>query len=206
MTFNQFMAFAAAAKHRNLTLAAYELHTGQPSISKQLRSLEYDYRVKLYYKKRKGGIELTNDGKVFYGYAQRILTPLNELDDRFKKNSLSRNGTKFLTLGGTYGVASYLLPFFSSEFRKTHQKVEVRVRAGSSNAIQESILTGDIDVAIVAKLPTSRHIQAMPYCTFTFVPFVARTHSLARRQRLTLSEFISAALIVRGDAGTRGTA
>jgi Transcriptional regulator len=48
MTFRQFEAFAAVAQHLNITQAARELHASQPGLSKHLKALEEDYKIKLF--------------------------------------------------------------------------------------------------------------------------------------------------------------
>ena len=48
MTFRQFTALATVAKHGNITKAAQMMHISQPSLSKQLKVLEEDYKIRLF--------------------------------------------------------------------------------------------------------------------------------------------------------------
>jgi hypothetical protein len=48
MTFGLYRAFAAVAKHMNLTKGAETLHMCQPSLSKHLKGLEENYTAKLF--------------------------------------------------------------------------------------------------------------------------------------------------------------
>ena len=61
MTFRQFTAFAAVAKHMNITKAAQALRMSQPSLSKHLKTLEEDYKIKLFTRYAKG-IRLADKG------------------------------------------------------------------------------------------------------------------------------------------------
>jgi DNA-binding transcriptional LysR family regulator len=61
MTFMQFTAFAAVAKHLNVTRAANMLHVSQPSLSKHLKALEENFSLRLFTRHPKG-IRLTDDG------------------------------------------------------------------------------------------------------------------------------------------------
>jgi len=54
MTFTQFTAFAAVVKHRNVTKAANMLHVSQPSLSKHLKALEENFRLRLSRDMRRG--------------------------------------------------------------------------------------------------------------------------------------------------------
>ena len=52
MTFTQFTAFAAVAKHLNVTKAANMLHVSQPSLSKHLKALEENFKLRLFHTAR----------------------------------------------------------------------------------------------------------------------------------------------------------
>ena len=54
MTFTQFTAFAAVAKHLNVTKAANMLHVSQPSLSKHLKALEENFKLRLFHAAREG--------------------------------------------------------------------------------------------------------------------------------------------------------
>src|SRR5438445_10503939 len=65
--------FVAVAEERSLTLAAERrLHTSQPSLSRQIRDLEYQVGVQLMTRSARG-VELTEAGRVFLDHARLAL-------------------------------------------------------------------------------------------------------------------------------------
>src|ERR1700726_2162361 len=66
--------FIAVAEEGSLTLAAEKrLHTAQPSLSRQIRDLEYEVGVSLM-SRSVHGIELTAAGRAFLDHARLALT------------------------------------------------------------------------------------------------------------------------------------
>src|SRR6202035_4978821 len=69
--------FVAVAEEGSLTLAAEKrLHTAQPSLSRQIRDLEYQVGVQLMSRSVRG-IELTAAGKAFLDHARLALTQVD---------------------------------------------------------------------------------------------------------------------------------
>src|SRR6195256_2533782 len=65
--------FIAAAEEGSLTLAAEQrLHTAQPSLSRQIRDLEYEVGVQLLVRRARG-VELTDSGRAFLDHARLAL-------------------------------------------------------------------------------------------------------------------------------------
>src|SRR6266581_7867927 len=65
--------FVAVAEEGSLTVAAERrLHTAQPSLSRQIRDLEYEVGAQLMIRSARG-IELTAAGRVFLDHARLVL-------------------------------------------------------------------------------------------------------------------------------------
>jgi len=86
MTFRQFTVFAEVAKQLNITKAAHTLHMSQPSLSKHLKTLEEDYRIKLFTRYAKG-IRLTDEGHEFIRYIEPILAQFEKVNQRYQNGS-----------------------------------------------------------------------------------------------------------------------
>src|SRR6476660_9221768 len=69
--------FVAVAEEGSLTVAAERrLHTAQPSLSRQIRDLEYEIGVQLLTRSTRG-IELTAAGRAFLDHARLALTQVD---------------------------------------------------------------------------------------------------------------------------------
>src|SRR5260370_13994781 len=74
MELRPFRDFIAVAEEGSLTLAAEKrLHTAQPSLSRQIRDLEYEVGVQLM-SRSVHGVKLTAAGKAFLDHARLALT------------------------------------------------------------------------------------------------------------------------------------
>jgi Bacterial regulatory helix-turn-helix protein, lysR family len=101
-------AFAAVAKHLNVTKAANMLHVSQPSLSKHLKALEENFRLRLFTRHPKG-IRLTDEGYEFFHDIEPILAQLEKINQRYRNGTASKHSGP-LKVGGTYGPASRILP------------------------------------------------------------------------------------------------
>jgi DNA-binding transcriptional LysR family regulator len=204
MTFTQFTAFAAIAKHLNVTKAANMLHVSQPSLSKHLKALEENFKLRLFTRHAKG-IKLTDEGDEFFRDIEPILAQLEKINRRYLNGSAQKQSGP-LKVGGTYGPASRILPSLLTVFKKTHPQVEVTLRSNSGSTIRQQILHGDLEIGVCSMAPSpSSMLYSEPYIPLKLVAFAAKNHPVAKKKELTLSDLEHVPLIVRMDNDLQST-
>jgi len=203
MTFTQFTAFAAVAKHLNVTKAANILHVSQPSLSKHLKALEANFKLRLFTRHAKG-IKLTDEGYEFFRDIEPILAQLEKINQRYRNGSAEKiNGP--LRVGGTYGPSSRILPSLLTVFKKNHPKVDVSLRANSNSVIHNLILNGTLELGVCSRTPRFPELFSEPYVSLKMVAFAATNDPLAKRKELSLFDLKDIPLIIRTDRGNQST-
>jgi DNA-binding transcriptional LysR family regulator len=204
MTFTQFTAFAAVAKHLNVTKAANMLHVSQPSLSKHLKALEDNFRLRLFTRHPKG-IRLTDEGCEFFHEIEPILAQLEKINQRYRNGTAPKHSGP-LKVGGTYGPTSGILPSLLTAFKKCHPQIEVTLRSNSGDIIHEQILRGDLEIGVCSRAPSpSSVLYSEPYLPMKLVAFVARNDPIARKKELTVDELKDIPLVVRSNGGSDST-
>ena len=203
MTFRQFTALATVAKHGNITKAAQAMRISQPSLSKQLKALEEDYRIRLFSRNRKG-IQLTEDGAEFLMRIDPILAQLKNIEARYLNGSREQQASP-LRVGGTYGPSSNILPSLLAVYKKSHPDVAVTLRSNSNGVIHNLVLNGELEVAVCSRPPQSGDLHAEPYVTLKLVAFAARSDPIAKKKELNLSDLEKIPLIIRTDKASQST-
>ena len=81
--------FVEMAKVGNMSKAAENLHITQPTMSRQLKDLEYELKVKLFHRTNYN-IRLTDEGLLFFNRAVDLLNLVDKTKEEFvKKKELS---------------------------------------------------------------------------------------------------------------------
>ena len=77
-----YRVFFVVAKHKHMTKASEELHISQPAISQSIKKLEEQLGGTLFLRSNKG-MELTEEGKMFYEYVKGALELINNAENEF---------------------------------------------------------------------------------------------------------------------------
>ena len=77
-----YRVFYTVAKHKHMTKASEELHISQPAISQSIKKLEDQLGGTLFLRSNKG-MELTEEGKMFYEYVKGALELINNAENEF---------------------------------------------------------------------------------------------------------------------------
>ena len=145
-TLQQLRILKAVASERNFTRAAEILFVSQPSLSKQIKILENRLGIKLL-NRENNTISLTEAGKVFLQYAERILALCEESCRAV--NDVKNGDRGNLTVGASQTIGTYLMPRVLALFAKNYPQINIKVQVDSTRIIAKSVVNREIDIAVV---------------------------------------------------------
>jgi LysR family cyn operon transcriptional activator len=146
MTLIQINYFLATAGAASMTQAADELGVAQPTLSEQIRKLEQQLGVVLF-TRGKQGLDLTEAGRHFLPYAQRVATGYAEAIESVSGIRDREAGTvSFGMFNSGFVVLSGLIP----DFRTRFPKITLRVVGSNSAQLADAVRSGRLEAAVVA--------------------------------------------------------
>jgi len=191
---NQLRTFFLVAKEKSITRAANALHITQPAVSMQIKAFEKNLDVKLLRKYGKE-LQLTDMGKVLYGYAQRIFKVVEELEYALRSYGDLTQGS--LTIGTTRSFARHLMPGLLSRFQERFPNVKVSLKVGSSQEIADGLVDFKYDLGIIGRLPHPGKLKVIPYTREEFCLVTSPNHRFAQKKKVSLSDLIEEPIIIR---------
>ena len=148
--------FKIVANHSSFTKAAEQLFISQPAVSKTIRNLEEEYKVTLFLRKR-NSIELTNEGKAFLIYTNKILAVFSEMDNQFLYQK--KTFPNLINFGVSTTLANYIIPKVIAKFRVQFPETNFKIASKNSGDIEELILNQELDFGITEGKNTNRKLQ-----------------------------------------------
>ena len=183
----QQLRYACEVSRRglNVSAAAEALHTSQPGISKQIKSLEEELGVKIFVRHGKRIAAVTEPGKAVLAIAERILAEAANMKRAGEEFANEKLGT--LTVATTHTQARYALPKAVAAFKKRYPKVRLVLHQGNPTQICEMVLAGEADFAIateaIAEYP---ELVSLPCYQWNRCVVVPPAHPLLKAKPLTL--------------------
>jgi DNA-binding transcriptional LysR family regulator len=152
--------FCAVVELKSFSKAAQALHLTQPTISVHIKALEDEFSTKLL--DRLGRTVLpTQDGEILYQYAKEIVT-LKENTRRAMERVTGTVSGK-LVIGASTIPGEYILPQQLAKFKKAYPDVIPTLRIADSNVIYESVLRGEVDLAVIGTAVKDKNIITRKY-------------------------------------------
>jgi len=145
--FNDIQNFLATSTCKTINQAANKLEISQPALSESLKRLEQDLGHVLFYRSR-SGVELTPGGKAFLPKAQNLIKAYNDL--AIPDGNRNLFGDRVITIGCHPIIGQYFIPKTFAYLKSVAPDFKIELKHNISRKIQESVQTGQIDLAIVA--------------------------------------------------------
>ncbi len=174
--------FLAVAEELHFGRAAKRVHISQPPLSQQIRQLEEDLRVKLFYRTRRK-VELTDAGRAFAGEARLILQQVERAAGL--ASEANRGKTRQLVVGCSPANDSVVLKILKA-FSKRHPKVHILIRSFPTPRQAEALRNGRIDVGFLTLPLDMEGLVVETILKERLVVAMPKSHPLARRRRIPL--------------------
>ena len=174
--------FVAVAEAGSLTVAAEKtLHTAQPSLSRQIRDLEYEVGVPLM-NRSVHGIELTAAGRAFLDHARLALTQAEAAGEAARRAAHRTKPT--FAMGFLTGQEMDWLPQAMRILHDQLPNIEVTVSSQYSPDLADALIRGRLDVAFLRR---EKQAGDLTYTLVTKEPLVVvlpSDHRLASRHAI----------------------
>ena len=145
-TLQQLRILKAIASEKSFTQASKILFISQPSISKQVKILENRLGI-LLINRENNKISLTEAGKVFLQYSERILALCEESCRAL--NDLKNGDRGNLIIGASQTIGTYLLPRILAMFAQAYPQIDLKVQVDSTRMITKNVVDREVDIAII---------------------------------------------------------
>jgi DNA-binding transcriptional LysR family regulator len=198
MEIRQLRAFLAIAELGTFTAAAHRVHVTQAAISMQIRQLENELGSKLFVRAPRR-VMLTEAGEHLLQRARQILRDHDAALDEIAELAGAERGR--LRVGSASAmVTTDVLPLLLKEMRKQHAHAEVTVASGTSEALVQQILSGELDLAFVSLPVEARGINTERLSQDQLVAIASPLHRLAK-QRTVSAYTLAGEKLILGERG-----
>src|SRR4029450_13643710 len=148
MQLQQLRYFLAVAETRHFTQAAELLGVAQPTLSKQIHTLEATLGAPLSDRIR-GAPALPAAGETLLPLARRMVADADAARDAVQEIVGLRRGR--VRVGATPSLCSSLVPTVLRRFRTEHPDIELHVNEGSSQDLTAAPRARDLDLALIVQ-------------------------------------------------------
>lgn len=124
----KFHCFKTAAKYESITKASEELFIPQPTISKQIRSLETELGYQLFRRHGKH-IYLNDNGKIFLKYVKKLDRLMEDCKNEILDHNQNLDGSVSLLVTS----CSKILPDILQQFRGIHPDIRLYINQSDSH-------------------------------------------------------------------------
>lgn len=146
MNLEQLRGFVEVARLGHFTRASEHLHLAQPSLSRQISTLERELGAELFHRAR-GHISLTAAGETLLPRAQRMLADADAIRDEMGELAGLRRGR--VRLGAPPTLCISLVAEAVSSFHAAYPDVDLHLTESGSRLLVEQLAVGAVDIALI---------------------------------------------------------
>lgn len=159
MDLKQLEYFVRVAELGSFTRASIVLDIAQPALSRQVRMLEMEFEQNLLLRNGRG-VVTTDAGKLLLEYGRGILYQVERLREELGRARGALVG--HVALGLPPSLLKILAVPIFREFKDQFPAAKLAIREGMSAGMQESLVSGRLDVALLYNAAPSPDVDLTP--------------------------------------------
>jgi LysR family hca operon transcriptional activator len=176
MELRHFRYFVAVVEAGSLTVAARQLHTSQPSLSRQIRDLEEEISARLL-TRRARGIELTPGGRAFLEHARSVLSQVEAAAEAARR--AAHPAKPCFTIGFLTGHELTWMPESLQILRDELPNIDVMISSQLSPQLADALSKGTVDAAFLRRERGVPELAFRPLVKEPLVVILPSNHRLA---------------------------
>lgn len=193
------------ASTRSISKAAENLYTTQPNLSRAIKALENDLKIKIFRRSSKG-IETTIDGEEFLLYAKTALAQIKKIESIYE----NRNEKK-LRFSVSVPRASYFSYAFSDFSKNLDAESHAEIIYKETNSMRTilNVVKEEYDLGIVRyqsafekyfhTLFDEKKLTYNILNEFSYVLCVSKNNPLAKKEKIVAEDLMHCIEITHGD-------
>lgn len=190
--------FLAVAREEKMTKAAEILHVTQPTLSKQLKSLEEELGKKLF-TRHSFSIKLTDEGQLLRNRAEDLIRMADKIEQEFVSLDDISGGDLYLGL-----AESYQLRFLAKsikEFKNTYPNLHYHITSGDTEQLSEKLDKGLLDFLVLVELPDSKKYEYIEFPkTDTWGLIIPAEDPLSKKKAISIDDLVDLPLFCSDQA------
>lgn len=199
LSIRNLKVFATVCQEKNMTKAAKQLDISQPAASLAVREME-EYTGTTLFERDGRGMRLTKAARHFYPMVQQLLKLYGEMENEMMKWS----STSSVHIGSSISIGACILPSVIRKYNQNYPEIEVKVSINSSDIIEQAILNGDLDIALIEGSIHSDKIVSECFLKDELVAICGMFHPLAGKKQVPIDRLQNEKFLFREkNSGTR---
>ncbi len=175
--------FCDLADFRSFSKTAEKNLISQSAVSQQLAQLELVHKCQLINRKKRP-IELTKAGQLFYQASKDMLERHEQLKNELR--TLQKTSVSRINVAAIFSIGMHTLPDYVKKFMVSYPNVNVHIEYFSAGRIYELVLSGDVDIGLVAVPKRDKRLEVYDFEDELLVLACSPKHPLAHESQVDI--------------------
>ncbi len=180
MELKDLTTLIAIYEEKSISRAAERLYMAQSSLSQFLSNYEHELGYRIFVR-TSSGVRPTEAGQLLISYAYTAVAEYKRVQDEMQDTLQLKTGSVLLGINTFRG--SYVLPPVLNAFHMQYPNIHVKVIDGRTRMLEQLLLNGDIDMALLATPGLNSRIEARRLMRDEICLITAASHPIMKKAR-----------------------